>query len=132
MAEIPAINYLFNKYSSDIDFIGITCDNQDKLKEYQNKYNSKIILVPSQGDGIKQSWLYRIFSVNGKALAIPTVYFINKEKSIKDILEGAEEEFHPQQYGITDPKVKEITKAEADSANIATIEPLIQRLINNK
>jgi len=133
MAEIPAINYLFEKYSNRIEFIGITCDSYNTLQEYKSKYDPKIILVPSPTEKIWQSYMYKYFTIGGtKTLPIPTIYFINGNKILVDILVGAEEEFHPKQWGITDPKIMEVKKETADSLNIATLEPLILKLITNK
>lgn len=133
MAEIPAINYLFEKYSKKIEFLGITCDSYNTLQEYRGKYNPKIILVPSPTEKIWQSYMYRYFSIGGtKSLPIPTVYFINKNKIIMDILVGAEEEFNPKKWGIADSNVREVKKETADSLNIAKLEPIIIKLINNK
>ena len=132
MAEIPAINYLFEKYSDRIEFIGITCDSYTTLQEYRSKYNPKIILVPSPTEKLWQSFMYRYFSIGRKSLPIPTVYFIDKNKIIMDIHVGAEEEFHPKQWGITDSKKNEVRKETADSLNIAHLEPMIMKLINHK
>lgn len=133
MAEIPAINYLFEKYSSKIAFVGITCDNHNTLEGYRSKYNPKIILVPSPTVKVWQSYMYKYFSVGGgKTLPIPTVYFVDKNKIITDIKVDAEEEFHPKLYGITDPTIKEVSKETADSINIAHLELRILQLISNK
>jgi peroxiredoxin len=132
MAEIPAINYLFEKYSDKIEFLGITCDSYTTLQEYRSKYNPKIILVPSPTEKWWQSYMHIYFSNGKKSLPIPTVYFINKNKIIMDIHVGADEEFHPKQWGITDSKIKEVKKETADSLNIANLEPMILKLINNK
>jgi len=132
MAEIPAINYLFKKYSDNIVFIGITCDSHKTLNEYKYKYNPKIILIPSPSASIWQSYLYLNFSVKRKSLPIPTVYLINKDKIITAVHVGAEEEFHSEQYVTKDEKAKEMNKETADSINIATLEPLILQLLINK
>jgi len=132
MAEIPAINWLYRKYSGEIDFIGITPDSRKQLESYSGKYEPGIILVPSPSEDFRQSWAFRIFSDGIKSLPIPTLYFIDKQKIITNILVGAFEEFHPAQYGITDPGTKEITKAQADSTNISEIEIGIQLLLGKK
>jgi peroxiredoxin len=133
MAEIYAINYLFEKYSNQIVFLGITCDSFNTLESYWNKYNPKIILVPSPTEKMWQSYMYKYFCIGGtKTLPIPTVYFVDKNKIITDIKVGAEEEFLPKKYGITDPTLKEISKETADSINIVDLEQRILQLLNNK
>ena len=133
MAEIPAINYLFEKYSKEIEFLGITCDSYNTLQDYRSKFNPQINLVPSPTEKFWQSYMYRYFTTGGtKTLPIPTIYFINKDKIIMDIKVGAEEDFHPKKWGITDTTIKEVKKETADSLNIATLEPKILKLIKNK
>jgi thiol-disulfide isomerase/thioredoxin len=132
MAEIPALNYLAKKYAGDIVFLGITLDTKKVLATYASRYDHRIILSPSQTDFIFQSLFCTLFSINRQALPIPTVYFIDRDKKIVSIHVGAIEEFSKKQYGMTGPEVREILKAQADSENIAALEPGIKMILKNK
>ena len=131
MAEIPAINYLYEKYSDKVNFIGLTCDSYKTLQGYKNKYNENVTLISSQSENVFESYMFKYFTFGKNSLPIPTVYFVNKEKQIIEISVGAQEEFHPKQFGITDPTVKEVFKETADSLNILKLEPFIKELLRN-
>lgn len=80
--EVPALNKLAEKYSSEVDFVLLFWDNHKTTKELAKKYhkNIKILYV----DEMQNSSPY-VIKMMKHSLGFPTTFLLNKEKRIIDI-----------------------------------------------
>ena len=81
-AEMPALQKMYQKYSSDVVFLTINSTNQDNLVNVQNfinKYQLKFPVLLDQEGSVNS-----LFQVQ----ALPTTFFVNSYGIIQEIIIG--------------------------------------------
>lgn len=81
-AEMPALQKMYQKYSSDVVFLTINSTNQDNLVNVQNFINKFQLKFPVLLD--QEGSVNSLFQVQ----ALPTTFFVNSYGIIQEIIIG--------------------------------------------
>ncbi len=85
-AEIPALNKIAEKYSSQVDFVLLFWDDKESLEKFKDRFNNRIFLIPSE----EKPHTYNVVNISGfnHVMSFPTNYLINMTNKIINYTEG--------------------------------------------